>query len=88
MSYHYLAPQDYQIGEFGKYGTDCVSKFIRVCAALEFATDLKTVGSDDVRNALVMTMDGKRPFTDCLSKLENTMQSVTKDHFLTPSKYY
>ncbi|XP_066147614.1 acyl-CoA Delta-9 desaturase [Euwallacea fornicatus] len=52
ISYHYFAPWDYQTSEFGKYGTDYITKFIRVCEALGYASDLKMLDSNGVRTAL------------------------------------
>lgn len=87
LSYHYLAPWDYQTGEFGKYGDDMVSAFIRVCAALELATDLKTVDSDSVRRALVKSIKEKKNITECLLE-ESEQTTIPSDHYLNPKKLY
>lgn len=87
LPYHYLTPWDYQTSEYGSYGTDYISKFIRVCAALGDATDLKTVDSDGVKAALAMSVDTKSDITECLLKIERT-GSIPKDHYLQASKYY
>lgn len=87
LPYHYLTPWDYQTSEYGKYGTDCVSKFIRVCAALGDATDLRTVDSADVKEALAMAVDTKKHITQCLLEVEKK-SLVPKDHYLQASKYY
>ncbi|ERL86465.1 acyl-CoA Delta-9 desaturase [Dendroctonus ponderosae] len=68
ISYHYLSPWDYQVSEFGKYGTDCVTKFIRVCAALGYATDLKTINSRNVREAVSRSVNEKLPISQCLAE--------------------
>ncbi|CAG9815705.1 unnamed protein product [Phaedon cochleariae] len=88
LSYHYLAPWDYQTSEYGQYGSDTVSQFIRVCAALECATDLRTVDSATVRSALTMSMVENRHITSCLQELCEKQTGVPIDHYLTPSKYY
>ncbi|RZC35592.1 acyl-CoA Delta(11) desaturase, partial [Asbolus verrucosus] len=81
ISYHYLSPWDYQAGEYGEYGTDCTSKFIRVCAALELATDLKTLDYQVVRNALTMSVVENKPIPQCLSQLDS-QSDIPKDHYL------
>lgn len=87
LSYHYLAPWDYQTSEYGEYGTDLVSKFIRVCAALELACDLKTISSDTVRKALSKSITEKRNITECLLELSEN-NNIPEDHYLNPSKHY
>lgn len=87
LSYHYLAPWDYQVSEFGEYGTDLVSKFIRVCAALELATDLKVVSSETVREALSRSLEEKKHVTECLLEQSNN-EKTPEDHYLNPSNYY
>lgn len=87
LPYHYLTPWDYQTGEFGKYGIDCISKFIRVCAALGDATDLRTVDSAGVKEALTMAVDTKKHIAQCLLEVEKTSE-IPKDHYLQASKYY
>ncbi|XP_060523758.1 acyl-CoA Delta-9 desaturase [Cylas formicarius] len=87
LSYHHLAPWDYQTSEFGKYGTDCPSKFIRVCAALGYASDLKLVDSRTVRASLIKSVLENKPITDCLLELSEK-ESLPQEHYLTPDKYY
>lgn len=84
LSYHYLLPWDYQTSEYGKYGTDCTSKFIRVCAALDLATDLKTVDSAMVQEALSVSVIEKKPIEECI---KNLATKLPKQHYLTPSKF-
>ncbi|CAG9765037.1 unnamed protein product [Ceutorhynchus assimilis] len=72
ISYHYLTPWDYQASEYGKYGTDWVSKFIKVCAALEYATDLKTIDSHGVRSALTKSVTENKHITECLTEMAKT----------------
>lgn len=69
ISYHYLTPWDYQASEYGKYGTDCVSKFIKVCAALNYATDLKSVDSQSVRTALTKSVTENKNIDVCLAEV-------------------
>lgn len=87
LSYHYLAPWDYQTSEYSKYGTDYVSTFIRVCAALEYATDLRTIDSESVRSALFTSMREKKNIQEALEEASDTC-NLPKTHYLTPSKYY
>lgn len=84
-----MAPWDYQTGEFGEYGTDLISKVIRVFAALDLAWDLKTISSKTVRQALTISVKEKRNITECLKELcENGKNDVPEDHYLNPSKHY
>lgn len=62
--------------------------FIRVCAALELATDLKTIAPNLVREALKVSVDENRPISDCLYEVYNNSNELPEDHYLTPSKYY
>ena len=64
--YHYFLPWDYQTGEFGTYGTDCTSKFIRVMAAVGLASNLRTIDSDGVKRALAKCIDSGHSIEDCL----------------------
>ncbi|XP_023027578.2 acyl-CoA Delta-9 desaturase [Leptinotarsa decemlineata] len=88
LSYHYMAPWDYQTSEFGQYGQDTVSTFIRVCAALECAYDLRTVDSKTVRKALTMSVNEKKNISECLRELCEAEEQVENDHHLRPNKYY
>ncbi|XP_018574709.1 acyl-CoA desaturase [Anoplophora glabripennis] len=86
LSYHYLAPWDYQTSEYGQYGNDTVTKFIRICAALELATDLRTVDSKTVREALTRSVVEKKDITQCLLELSKDA-NLQPDHYLNPQKY-
>lgn len=68
--YHYLAPFDCMTGEYGDYGTDCTTKFIKICEALELAKDLRTISSDDVKDAVYKSVNQKLPLQDCLLEAE------------------
>ncbi|KAL1491759.1 hypothetical protein ABEB36_012309 [Hypothenemus hampei] len=68
ISYHYLAPWDFQTSEYGKYETDYITKFIKICTALNYASDLKTIDSQGVRMALA---DSVRQGEDIKKCLEN-----------------
>ncbi|KAK4883139.1 hypothetical protein RN001_006458 [Aquatica leii] len=85
LQYHYLAPWDYQTSEYGNYGNDYISAFIRVCAALELATDLRTIDGHGVRDALYNSFETKKDISQCLSEVE---LSIPKDHYLRPQKFY
>lgn len=88
LSYHYLAHWDYQTSEFGEYGTDLVSKIIRVCAALDLAWDLRTISSETVRKALMKSTVEKKHITECLLELSEDSNDIPEDHYLNPSKHY
>ncbi|CAH0407060.1 unnamed protein product [Chilo suppressalis] len=79
--YHYLIPYDYKSGEYGTYDSGCTSAFIRVCAALGLATDLKTVDTATVQKALADAARTKLPVQTCLDQavLE---QILPKEHYL------
>lgn len=87
LQYHYITPWDYQTSEYGKYGSDCVTMFIRVCAALELASNLRTTDSLAVQNALYMAMETKKPIAKCLLEVEAN-GNIPQDHYLDPKKYY
>ncbi|KAJ8919203.1 hypothetical protein NQ315_012191 [Exocentrus adspersus] len=86
LSYHYIAPWDYQTSEYGQYGNDTVTKFIRICAALEMATDLKTIDSRTVREALTRSVIDQRDITECLLELTRD-NTLPQDHYLNPKEY-
>lgn len=77
ISYHYLVPWDYKASEYGKYGTDCISKFIKVCEALDYASDLKTMDSDSVRTALTQSVTENVSVEKCLAEYD-TRKSTSK----------
>ncbi|KAK5650515.1 hypothetical protein RI129_001544 [Pyrocoelia pectoralis] len=87
LQYHYLVPWDYQTSEYGNYGGDYISKFIRVCAALELATNLRTIDSNGVKKALEMCLETKKNIKDCLLEVYDST-SIPIDHYLKPSKFY
>lgn len=87
LSYHYLVPWDYQTSEYGKYGTDCTSAFIRVCAALEFATDLRVCDSNTARSALYMSIETEKSVSDCLNEIVKSAD-IPDDHYLRAQKYF
>ncbi|KAF5298630.1 hypothetical protein FQR65_LT18876 [Abscondita terminalis] len=84
LQYHYLAPWDYQTSEYGHYGNDFVSTFIRVCAALEIATNLRTIDGKGVRDALYNSLVSKKDISECLSDIDS---SIPMDHYLRPQTY-
>jgi len=78
-----LLPWDYQSGEFGNYGKGTSTAFVRVCAALGIATDLKTVTSDAIKKGLAKAVDSGRPVVDCLKESsEEEMLTMPKEHYL------
>lgn len=86
--YHYMLPWDYQTGEFGTYGSGCSTAFIRVYAAAGWASELKTMDSTAVKEALSMAVDTGKPLVECLNKvgLEHA-KSIPDSHVLEFEKY-
>ncbi|XP_044761000.1 acyl-CoA Delta-12 desaturase [Coccinella septempunctata] len=87
ISYHYMAPFDYQTGEYGKYGDDCPTMFIKMCEALNLASDLKTVDSDTIRKALVKSVDEKKSLSSTLHEMQE-MEQKRKDNIFRPTKFF
>ncbi|XP_065341677.1 acyl-CoA Delta-9 desaturase [Cloeon dipterum] len=67
--YHYLFPWDYKTSEYGAYESDWSSWLIGQAAGLGWASNLKTVSSDDMKQALQLSLDTKLP-------IEQTVLSV------------
>ncbi|XP_066994124.1 acyl-CoA Delta-9 desaturase [Anabrus simplex] len=87
--YHYLLPWDYQTGEYGNYGSGLTTSFIRVCYALGWATELKTIDSNSVKKAIETCVHSGKPLIDCLNSegekyselLKQNNIYETPDHF-------
>ncbi|XP_047530657.1 acyl-CoA Delta-9 desaturase isoform X1 [Vanessa atalanta] len=79
--YHYIFPHDYKSGEYGTYGSGCTTAFIRVFAALGYATNLSTMKSNTLQKALAEFAKTKRPIKECF-KDAISKQSLAEDHFL------
>lgn len=85
--YHYMVPWDYQTGEYGNYGKGCTSTFIRVWAAMGWATDMHTVDVSSIRNALLTAVQTKKPVAECLFEADSySKQYNEKEQFLNPPK--
>lgn len=85
--YHYTIPWDYQTGEYGDYGKGCTSAFIRIWAAIGWATDLRTVDTTCIRNALVTATKTNRPVKEYLCDAENYSSEYNEtEQFLNPAK--
>jgi stearoyl-CoA desaturase (delta-9 desaturase) len=85
--YHYLLPWDYQTGEYGSYGTGCTTAFIRVWAAVGWATGLRTMDASSIKDALVTAAETKRPVVECLFDAENYSKQYNEtEQFLKPFK--
>lgn len=67
MTYHYIAPWDYQSNEFGFYGNDVTSVFIRLCERIKLANSLKTMDGHIIGQAIQMSMVTNKSVTDCLN---------------------
>lgn len=86
--YHYMLPNDYQSGEFGDYASGFTTAMIRVFAALDGATDLKTISSTAVRNGLTEAVESGRPIVDCINEFaEKEQAQLPKNHFLNRNKF-
>ncbi|XP_069699840.1 acyl-CoA Delta-9 desaturase [Periplaneta americana] len=85
--YHYMVPWDYKTGEFGNYGEGCTSAFIRMWAALGWATDLKTLDVSSIKNVLVKAIDTKKPVVEYLQDEENFSKAYNEEEqYLRPFK--
>ncbi|XP_049306390.1 acyl-CoA Delta-9 desaturase [Bactrocera dorsalis] len=86
--YHYLLPNDYQSGEFGDYGSDFVTAMIRVFAALDMATDLRTISSVAVRKGLTTAVETGRPIVECIQEhATEEMNEMPKNNFLNRDRF-
>ncbi|XP_020811991.1 acyl-CoA Delta(11) desaturase [Drosophila serrata] len=86
--YHYLLPRDYQSGEFGDYATGIGSAMIRVFAALDWAKDLKTIGSVVVRKGLTKAVETGRPIVECIEEEAQLEENaLPTNHFLNREKF-
>lgn len=79
--YHYLLPCDYKSGEYGSYATGCSTTFIRIWAAMGWATGLRTMDSGTVKAALAAAVTSGKSISDCLHEAEKA-QTLPGDHFL------
>lgn len=87
--YHYLLPWDYSTGEYGTYGRGCTTAFIRMCAALGWATDLRTIDSESVKNALECCIKTNTPLVECLAKEgDKFSESLNNDKFLKTNDHF
>ncbi|EDW99078.1 acyl-CoA Delta-9 desaturase [Drosophila yakuba] len=86
--YHYLLPRDYQSGEYGNYASGIGSSMIRVFAALDWAKDLKTIGSVAVRLGLTKAVETGRPIVECIEEqVELEENALPANHFLNREKF-
>ncbi|KAH8308164.1 hypothetical protein KR059_007488 [Drosophila kikkawai] len=86
--YHYLLPRDYQSGEFGDYASGIGSAVIRVFAALDWAKDLKTIGSVVVRQGLTKAVETGRPIVECIEEeVQLEENALPTNHFLNREKF-
>jgi stearoyl-CoA desaturase (delta-9 desaturase) len=85
--YHYMIPWDYQTGEYGKYGQGCTSTLIRIWAAMGSATNLRTIDTTCIRNALLRAMKTGTAVQECLGDEENYSKQYNEtEQFLKPAK--
>jgi stearoyl-CoA desaturase (delta-9 desaturase) len=87
--YHYMLPWDYQTGEFGNYAKGCTTTFIRVWAAMGWATGLRTMDTSSIKNALVTATETNKPAIECLCDAENYSKQYNEtEQFLKQSKTF
>ncbi|KAK6629876.1 hypothetical protein RUM43_003697 [Polyplax serrata] len=73
-AYHYSAPWDCLTGEFGSYNRGSTTTFLKLCAALGFATDLKTVNSKMMASALEKSLDSGKSVGESLLEVREEME--------------
>lgn len=86
VQYHYIVPWDYLTSEYGTYGIDCTSKFIRVCEALGYAFNLKSLSSEAARDALYKSLNENKSFADCIAEEEEKI-TVSIEEYLNTVKF-
>lgn len=89
LRYHHIIPWDYQVGEYSGYGDGFLTSMIRVFAAFGWATNLKTVNSGTMQEAVYnATVSGKtvdecvRDITDKQSKKMSNGEHLQSAKFL------
>lgn len=69
-------------------GDGCSTVIVRVFAALGWATNLRTVTSDVVKQGLMRAVDTGRPVVDCLVEVaKEDSNRLPYDHYLNPNKF-
>lgn len=62
--------------------------FVRVFAALGWATNLQTVTSEVVKQGLTRAVDTGRPVVECLVEVaKEDSNRLPYDHYLNPNKF-
>lgn len=68
---------------FFNTGTGCSTAFIRVCAALGLAKNLKTVTTTAVKRGLTMAVDTGRDVVECIKETgAEEMHNLAPEHYL------
>lgn len=80
--YHHLTPWDYQCGEFGSYGDGSTTTFIRVCAAIGWATGLRTIDSESVKKAVSNSLNSDLSIEKCLETEADAHTKQLENHYL------
>lgn len=75
LKYHYILPWDYQVGEFGGYGDGFISCLIRGFAAFNWATDLKSVSSETMQEAVYNSTISGKTINECVEDITQTKQN-------------
>lgn len=90
--YHYMLPRDYQVNEFGGYGTGFTTISIRVFAALGLASELFTITSNAVKQGLLAATKrkaaGEGDNDDVKIVTESIMECAIKDFENLPFDHY
>ncbi|XP_044742389.1 acyl-CoA Delta-9 desaturase [Chrysoperla carnea] len=84
--YHHLTPWDYQCDEFGCYGSSCTTTFIRIWAAMGWATGLRTIDSAAVKEAVANSLDTGLPIEVCLENAATGAADKLENHYLYSNK--
>ncbi|XP_055379280.1 acyl-CoA Delta-9 desaturase [Condylostylus longicornis] len=87
--YHYMLPKDYQVNEFGGYGTGFTTISIRVFASLGLASDVFTITTNAVKQGLMNAIDRKKTGVDEKKTIsESIMECAIKDFENLPYDHY
>lgn len=74
--YHYLLPWDYRSGEYGTYENGCLNSILRVFAALGMASQLTTISSVGVKEALAKSAKTGEPLAGCLEESKYILPDI------------
>lgn len=83
LKYHYILPWDYQVGEYSDYGDGCLTSIIRVFAAFGWATNLRTVSTETIKDAIYTSTISGKSVGECVQDITVTTdkKSNSQEHF-------